>query len=323
MSQNKPKVFVTRKLPDPVEARLRAEFAATLQPDGPALSAAAVIEGAMGADAILTAPGDPITAEVIEAVKGSVRVISTFSVGYDHVDVRAANAAGIPVGHTPDVLTDATADLTWLLILAAARRAHEGEKMVRDATWTGWTPTQLMGTQVTGKRLAIVGMGRIGQAVAKRARGFDMAVHYYNRTRLGADKEQGATYHATAESLFRVADFLCLMCPLTPETKGLLNAATIALLPPGAIVINTGRGPVVDDAALIAALQSGRVAAAGLDVYAGEPNLHAGYRGLPNAFLLPHLGSATHETRLAMGNLAIDNILAVLGGGRPLREVKV
>ena len=164
-------------------------------------------------------------------------------------------------------------------------------------------------------------MGRIGQGVAKRARGFDMEVHYHNRSRLDADKEMGAIYHDSAESLFGAADFLCLLCPLTPETKGLVNTDTIEKLPQGAIVINTGRGPVVDDEALIAALQSGRVAAAGLDVYAGEPAIHAGYRDLENVFLLPHLGSATNETRLAMGNLAVDNIQAVLAGGRPVREI--
>jgi len=315
------KLFVTRKLPDPVEARISQTFNATLQAEGPVLSADAIIQGAQGSDALLVAPGDPITRTVIDALKGTVKVISTFSVGFDHIDLKAAKDAGIPVGHTPDVLSDATADLTWLLLLAAARRAHEGEQMVRTDTWSGWTPTQLMGTQVSNKRIAILGMGRIGQGVAKRARGFDMEVHYHNRSRLGQDKENGAVYHDTAESLFAAADFLCLLCPLTPETKGLVNAKTIEQLPQGAIVINTGRGPVVDDEALIAALKSGRVAAAGLDVYAGEPQIHPGYRDLPNVFLLPHLGSATHETRLDMGNLAIDNIEAVLNGGRPVREI--
>lgn len=318
---SKAKIFVTRKLPDPVEVRLKRDFDAVLQKDGPILSPQAIIAGAKDADALLVAPGDPINADVISALKGNIKVISTFSVGFDHIDLKAAKAAGIPVGHTPDVLSDATADLTWLLILAASRRAFEGEKMIRQDAWTGWTPTQLMGTQVSGKRIGILGMGRIGQGVAKRARGFDMAVHYHNRSRLSADKELGAVYHASAQDLFKVSDFLCLLCPLTPETKGLVNAKTIALMPQGAIIVNSGRGPVVDDEALIAALKSGRIAAAGLDVYAGEPNIHVGYRALDNVFLLPHLGSATHETRLAMGNLAIDNIEAVLKGGRPVREI--
>ena len=320
---SKAKVFVTRKLPDGVEARLSAEFDATLQPEGPVLAPEAIIAGAQDADAILCAPGDPITEAVIDAVKGSVKVISTFSVGFDHVDVKAAAAAGLPVGHTPDVLTDATADLTMLLVLAAARRAHEGEKMVRDGSWSGWTPTQLMGKQVAGARIGILGMGRIGQGVAQRARGFGMQVHYHNRTRLDAGIENGATYHDSAESLFKVSDFLCLLCPLTPETKGIVNAQTIEHLPQGAVVVNTGRGPVVVDAALVDALKSGRVAAAGLDVYDGEPNLYPGYVGLDNVFLLPHLGSATEQTRMAMGNLAIDNIQAVLAGGRPVCEVAV
>jgi len=315
------KLFVTRKLPDLVEARIVREFDATLQSEGPALTASAIIKGAKGCDAILVAPGDAITAEVIDALKDSVRVISTFSVGCDHIDLNAAKAAGIPVGHTPDVLSDATADITWLLMLAAARRAYEGEKLMRDNAWTGWTPTQMMGTQVSGKRIAILGMGRIGQGVAKRARGFDMEVHYHNRSRLTADKEAGAIYHDSAKSLFGVADFLCLQCPLTPETQGIVNANSIKDLPQGAIIINAGRGPLVEDEALIAALKSGRVAAAGLDVYTGEPDIAAGYRDLPNVFLLPHLGSATVETRSDMGNLAVDNIQAVLAGGRPVREI--
>lgn len=318
---SKAKIFVTRKLPDPVEQRLSQSFEATLQPEGSVLSPDAIIEGAKGCDALLVAPGDPITQQVINAVKDSVKVISTFSVGFDHIDLQAAKEAGIPVGHTPDVLTDATADLTMLLVLTAARRAHEGEQMMRNDTWTGWTPTQLMGTQVSGKRIGILGMGRIGQAVAQRARGFNMVVHYHNRSPLSADMEHGASYHNSMESLFEVSDFLCLLCPLTPETKGLVNARTIGLLPENAVVINSGRGPVVDDEALIKALKTGRIAAAGLDVYAGEPNIHPGYRTLDNVFLLPHLGSATHETRLAMGNLAIDNIEAVLAGGRPMCEI--
>lgn len=317
------KVFVTRKLPDPVESRLAREFDVTLQAEGPVLTPQAIIDGAKGADALLCAPGDPINADVIKALAGSVKVISTFSVGFDHVDVKAAAQAGVPVGHTPDVLSDATADLTWLLVLAAARRAYEGEKLVRSGAWTGWTPTQLMGKQVSGARLGILGMGRIGQGVAARARGFGMEVHYHNRSRLSAEKEHGATYHDSAESLFRVSDFLCLLCPLTDETKGIVNERTIDWLPEGAVVVNTGRGPVVDDEALIAALKSGRVAAAGLDVYDGEPRLNPGYTALDNVFLLPHLGSATVQTRVAMGNLAIDNIAAVLGGGRPVCEVKV
>lgn len=320
---SKPKVFVTRKLPDPVEDRLRAEFDAHLQTERPGLRPQEIIAGAQGCDALLVATGDDINAEVISALQETVKVISTFSVGFDHIDIVAAKAAGIPVGHTPDVLSDATADLTWLALLAAARRAHEGEALVRSGAWQGWTPTQLMGTQVTGKRLAIVGMGRIGQGVAKRARGFDMAVHYHNRSRLSPEQENGAVYHDSVESLFAVADFLCLMCPLTTATKGLLDAQSIAWLPQGAIVVNTGRGPVVDDEALIAALKSGRVRAAGLDVYDGEPNLHPGYRDLDNVFLLPHLGSATLETRTAMGHLVLDNIQAVMDGGRPVREVVV
>ena len=219
--------------------------------------------------------------------------------------------------NTPDVLTEATAELSMLLILEASRRAGEGERMVRANAWTGWAPTQLMGRQVTGKRLGIFGMGRIGQALARMARGFNMQVHYRNRSRLPADLELGAVYHDNDESFLAVCDVLALNAPGGAATLKWLNAERIALLPRGAVVTNAARGTLVDDDALIAALKSGQVSFAGLDVFAGEPNIHPGYRALENAVLLPHLGSATIETRDAMGHLAMDGVDAVLAGRVP------
>ncbi len=239
------------------------------------------------------------------------------SVGVDHVDLQAAAARGIVVTDTPDVLSDATAEIAMLLLLGAARRASEGERLVRARAWRDWSPSFMVGTQVTGKRLGIVGMGRVGQVTAARARGFDMAIHYYNRRRLLAEQEFGAVYHETLEALLPNCDFLSLHCPATPETRGLLNRARIALLPDGAIVVNTARGAIVDDDALIGALKSGKLAAAGLDVFNNEPDIHPGYRDLTNAFLLPHIGSATRETRDAMGFRACDNLDAFFAGRPP------
>jgi len=226
------------------------------------------------------------------------------------------------VTNTPDVLNDATVEIALLLLLGAARRAGEGEHLVRSREWRDWSPAFMVGTQVTGKRLGIVGMGRVGQMMARRAaRGLDMQVHYHNRRRLAPELERGALYHESLEEMLPQCDFLSLHCPATPQTRGLLNAQRIALLPRGAIVVNTARGAVVDDDALIEALRGGQLAAAGLDVYNGEPDIDERYRQLPNTFLLPHIGSATRETRIAMGMRAVDNLEAVLGGGEPRDRV--
>jgi lactate dehydrogenase-like 2-hydroxyacid dehydrogenase len=309
----KPVLALARTLPEAVEARAARDYAARPAPvDTPPLGGDALVAHAAGADGLLVAPGNAVTAAVIDALPDSVRIIATFSVGFDHIDVEAARARGLIVTNTPDVLTDATADIALLCLLGAARRAGEGEALMRAGTWTGWTPTQMMGTHVTGKRLGIVGMGRIGRAVARRARAFDMTIHYHGRRRLPPDLEQGAIFHETVEDLLPHCDVLSLHCPATPETIGLMNAERLTLLPRGAILVNTARGGIVDDAALIDALRRGHLAAAGLDVYDGEPNAHPDYRALPNTFLLPHLGSATVETREAMGFRALDNLDAVL-----------
>jgi glyoxylate reductase len=313
----KPSVLVTRKLPDAVHQRLLRDYDARLNTEDKLYGAEELLARVKGCDALLPCPTDRINADVVGALPEQLKVIATFSVGYEHIDVAACKARGIVVGNTPDVLTDATADIALLLMLGAARRAYEGERMVREATWGAWEPTGMLGVHMTGKRLGVYGMGRIGQAVARRARAFDMVVHYHNRTRLAPAQEQGATFHARAEDMMPHCDFLSINAPATPATAGFLNAARIALLPDRAIVVNTSRGPLVDDEALIAALKSGKLAAAGLDVYTGEPNINPGYRPLKNAFLLPHLGSATTETRNAMGFKALDNLDAFFAG-RPL-----
>jgi len=313
-TDGRPVVLLTRRLPDAVEARASRDYAAILNPADAALDGAAIARRAAGADAVLCCAGDRLDAAAIAALPESVKVLATFSVGTDHIDLDAARARGLTVTNTPDVLTDATADIALLLILGAARRASEGERLIRADAWTGWTPTQLMGTHLGGKRLGIIGMGRIGQAVARRARAFGMAIHYSNRKRLAPELEEGATYHPDPEAMLAVCDFLSLHFPATAETKHWLNAERIEKLPPGAILINTARGSVVDDAAVIDALRRGRLAAAGLDVFENEPRVNPGYRDLPNSFLLPHLGSATVETRNAMGFRALDNIDAVLAG---------
>jgi lactate dehydrogenase-like 2-hydroxyacid dehydrogenase len=312
----RPVVVATRHFPDAVEERLQALFDARLNPEDRALTPDELIARAQRADGLMVAATGKVDADLISRLPGSIKIIATFSVGYEHIDVAAAEKRGILVTNTPDVLTDATAEIALLLMLAAARRAHEGAAMLRQDQWTGWTPTQLMGIGLTGKRLGIVGMGRIGQALAARARACGMEIHYYNRARLSPQQEQGAIHYSTVEALLPKAQFLSLHCPLTPQTIKLMDARRLAMLPAGAVLVNTARGGIVDDDALIAALKSGRLAAAGLDVFDGEPNVDKRYFGIENAFILPHMGSATIETRNAMGFRAIENLKTVLIDGK-------
>ncbi len=313
----KPVVLVTRKLPAAVEDRLRRDYDARLNDRDQVYSSEQLIEYATGADAIVPCHTEKLTAKVIQRLPDSIRAITSFSVGYDHIDLQAAKARGIVVTNTPEVLSDATAEIAMLLLLGAARRAFDGEQQIRTDTWSDWSATYQLGLQVTGKRLGIIGMGRVGQIMARRARGFDMEIHYYNRSRLAPELEAGAVFHDSVEALLPHCQFLSIHCPATPETHHLLNAERIALLPDDAVVVNTARGAVVDDDALIAALQSGKLFAAGLDVFNNEPRIHDGYRGLTNTFLLPHIGSATRETRDAMGFRALDNLDAVFAGREP------
>ena len=317
----KPRVFVTRRLPPRVEARLAHDYDAEMNAEDVLYDTEALIAGAEGAQALVVCPTDRVPAEVIARLPESIVAIATFSVGYDHVDVAAATARGITVTNTPDVLTNATADLAMLLLLGAARQARAGEAMVREATWTAWAPTGLLGVEVSGKPLGILGMGRIGRAVAKRARGFDMEIHYQDIVRSPDDEAAGARYHETVEELLPQSAFLTIHCPATAKTRHLLNAERIARLPDGAVVVNAARGDIVEDEALIAAVKSGKVAAIGLDVYEGEPNLNPAYRTLDNSFLMPHLGSATVETRDAMGFTVLDNLDAIFAGRTPPNQV--
>ena len=317
----KPIVLVTRKLPDAVENRLRRDYEPILNPEDVLYTGDQIIERAKGAAAILPCHTEKFTADIIARLPESVRAIANYSVGYDHVDIEAAKARGIIVTNTPEVLSDATAELTMMLMLGAARRASEGERLVRTRAWKDWSPSFMVGTQVTGKRLGIIGLGRVGLVVAKRARGFDMEIHYHNRRRVTPELEEGAVYHPTPEGLIPHCDFLTLHCVASPETTGLLNAERIALLPDGAIVVNASRGVVIDDNSLIAALKSGKLAAAGLDVYNNEPDIHPEYRELSNVFLMPHIGSATKETRDAMGFRSLDNLDAIFAGREPRDRV--
>ncbi len=316
MTGSKPRVLATRHFPPDVEARLSANFDARLNPEDKLYDGPSLVKAADGFDGIMCAAGDPLNADTIAKLPASVKMIATFSVGYEHVDVAAAAKRDIKVSNTPDVLTDATADIAMLCLLGAARRAHEGTTMLRTHSWVGWEPTQLMGVHVTGKRLGILGMGRIGQAMADRARAFRMTIHYSNRTRLSPELEKGAIFYANPDDMLPHCDFLSINAPMTPTTAKWVNAERIARLPKGAIVVNTARGGVVDDEALIAALKSGHLFAAGIDVFDGEPRIHQGYYGLENAFLLPHMGSATVDTRNAMGFKALDNLEAFLLRGQ-------
>ena len=321
MPNEKPVVVVTRKLPEAVEARVARDYEGRFNPKDTLYSADELIALSEGADFIMPCHTEKLTAEVIARLPDSVQAICNFSVGYDHVDVAAAKEKGLIVTNTPDVLSDATAEIAMLLMLGAARRAGEGERLVRSRQWTDWSPAFMVGRQVTGKRVGIVGMGRVGQVFADRARGFGMEVHYHNRSRLVPESEKGAAFHPELEDMLPQIDYLSLHCPATPETEGLLNDVRLALLPPGAIVVNTARGALIDDAALIAALKSGQIAAAGLDVFNDEPGAPDGYLGLDNVFLLPHIGSATRETRDAMGFRALDNIDAIAAGQEPKDRV--
>lgn len=318
---DKPKLLITRKLSDATEERARQSYDVSANPDDHVFTTNELLERAQGMDAILPCHSEHFSAEVVAKLPDSVKIIANHSVGVDHCDLAACKAHGVIVTNTPDVLSDATAEIAMLLMLGAARRASEGDRMMRAGTWDFWSPAFMVGTQVTGKRFGVVGMGRVGQVAARRARGFDMEVHYHNRSRLPAETENGAIYHDTLDSLLANADVLSLHCPATPEAIDLLNAERIAKLPDGAIVVNTARGALIDEPALIAALKSGKLAAAGLDVFKTEPGGNPAFAELENVFMLPHIGSATFDTRDAMGFRALDNIDAFFAGQKPRDRV--
>lgn len=313
--------YLARRFTPAVEQAIADRFTVVRRAEDTPVAAEVLAREAAGCAHLFVSTTERVTAEVIAALAPSLRTVATLSVGHDHIDLVAARAADVAVLTTPDVLSDACAEIGMLLILAAARRAHEADALVRSGAWAGFAPTLLLGRGLVGRRLGILGMGRIGRGVAVRARAFGMAVHYHNRSRLAAELEHGATYHATAEALLAVSDVLCLCAPGSAGRAAFLDAARMALLPSQAIVVNLSRGDIVDDDALIAALGSGRLFAAGLDVFLGEPAIDPRYAMLPNVFLTPHIGSATIETRDAMGMLLIDGIDALARGETPSNQL--
>jgi lactate dehydrogenase-like 2-hydroxyacid dehydrogenase len=310
----KPILVVTSRYTKEIEDRIDRDYIARRNPNQFPFSQQELLSAAEGADAMFITLADRLDSGFFQKVSPTVKIIATYSVGFEHIDLEAAARRKIPVASTPGVDNEATADIAMLLLLGASRRAYEAQELVRTGAWKPLSPDMLLGWQVGGKVLGIFGMGRVGQAVARRARGFGMKIHYYDPSALPAEIAADAVYHEDPSDLLRVSQFLTLHAPETPQTRHFLNSKTIGLLPPGAIVVNTARGALVVDEDLIAALKSGRVAAAGLDVFEGEPKLHPEYISLKNTFLLPHIGSATVETRTAMGMLALDNVDAVLNG---------
>jgi len=311
----KPVLVVTSRYPKEVEDRIDRDYNARRNPNQFPFSQQKLLSAAEGADALFITPADRLDSAFFQNVSPTVKIIATYSVGFEHIDLEAAARRKIPVAYTPGVNNEATADIAMLLLLGASRRAYEAQQLVRTGAWKQPLGTDmLLGWQVGGKVLGIFGMGRVGQSVARRARGFGMKIHYSSASELSSEIAGDAVYHEDTSDLLRISQFLSLHAPETPQTRHFLNSKAISLLPAGAIVVNTARGGLVVDDDLIAALKSGRVAAAGLDVFEGEPKLNPEYVSLENTFLLPHIGSATIETRTAMGMLALDNVDAVLKG---------
>jgi glyoxylate reductase len=314
------RVFITQPIPEPGPSLVRAAGAEVIaNKEDRVLSAAELRERVAECEAVLCLLTDPIDATVLEAARGC-RVFSNMAVGYNNIDVAAASRLGILVTNTPGVLTEATADLTWTLILAVARRVVEGDREMRAGRFPGWGPLYMLGGDVTGRTLGLVGPGRIATAVAARARGFGMTLLYHGRRASPALEDYGAR-RVPLETLLAESDFVSLHVPLSAETRHLIDADALAGMKPTAYLINTSRGPVVDEAALVEALRAGRIGGAGLDVYEDEPRMAPGLAGLPNAVLLPHLGSATRATRAAMSRIAAENLIAVLQGRRPAHPV--
>ncbi|HXT48417.1 MAG TPA: D-glycerate dehydrogenase [Gemmatimonadaceae bacterium] len=320
----RPRVIITRKLPEAAEARARELFDVELNATDVQLDAAALARAMREADGLIPCVADKITADLLAAPGRRVKIVSNYGVGYNNIDVDAAKANGVVVTNTPDVLTEDTADLALTLMLATARRAGEGEREVRSGKWTGWRPTHMLATRVNGKTLGLIGIGRIGRAVARRAHhGFGMRVLYHDPFPLSAADSAaiGAERRDSIEAVLAESDFVSLHCPATPETKHLMNAARFAKMRKGSILINTARGDVVDENDLIAALRAGTIAGAGLDVFEKEPVVPEALKGMENVVLLPHLGSATMETRVAMGMRALGNLEAFFGGTAPRDRV--
>ena len=310
MAKKKPLVVITRKLPDAIETRLMELFDVRLNVDDEAMSEAELTEAIKTADVLVPTITDTIDAKLIAAASKNLKLLANYGTGVDHIDLAAAREKGITVTNTPDVLTEDTADMTMALILAVPRRLVEGERIVRSGDWTGWSPTWMLGHRIFGKRLGIIGMGRIGQAVARRARGFGLSIHYHNRNRVHEEieNELEATYWESLDQMLAHMDFVSVNCPHTPATYHLLSARRLKLLQPHAVIVNTARGEVIDENALTQVLQSGDIAGAGLDVFEHAPAVNPKLLALDNVVLLPHMGSATFEGRGDMGEKVVINI---------------
>ena len=310
------KIFVTRKLLKENEVKLSELFKVKLNVNDKVYTAQEIIEASKDCDGILSSVTDPINANTISKLSSSVKIIANGAVGFGNIDLKAARIKGVAVTNTPDVLTDATADIQILLLLGASRKAYEGRIAAETQNWK-WSWSFLLGKQMSNKRLGILGMGRIGRAVARRAKGFGMKIHYHNRSKLSPDLEDGAIYHKDLKSLFEQSEFLSINCPATPETTKIINKETLSYLKDNSVVANAARGDVVDDDAMVEALKSKKVFAYGLDVYNGEPKIHPEYLKLKNIFLLPHLGSATKRTRWDMAYRATQNLQDFFEGKEP------
>ncbi|PST19586.1 D-glycerate dehydrogenase [Rhizobium sp. JAB6] len=317
---SKPRILVTRRWPAAVESVLSGRFDTTLNRDDIALDAGQLRKALLTYDAVLPTVSDKLPAALFEGQAIRTKILGNFGVGFNHIDISAARQKGVIVTNTPGVLTDCTADIAMLLLLSVARRGGEGEREVRAGAWSGWRPTHMVGTKVTGKTVGIIGFGRIGRAFAQRCHfGFGMNVVFYNRSAI--DPMEAARYGAvqlpTVEDVLEISDFVSLHCPGGAENRHLMNAARLGAMKPEAFLINTARGDVVDEGALISALEQGTIRGAGLDVYEAEPHVPERLRAMDNVVLLPHLGSATEETRTAMGMKVVDNITAFFAGHEP------
>lgn len=314
---SKPVIWIPRRLSDATLERACRDYEVIVNEADTPGRAEDIIAMSARVDGMIPCHSEHFSADVVAQLAPRLKIVANHSVGVDHCDLDALKGAGVVVTNTPDVLSDATAEIAMLLMLGAARQAVRGDRLVRQGEWDSWSPSFMVGKQVTGARLGIVGMGRVGRAFAEKARGFGMEIHYHNRSRLAPDVEQGAVFHEDVESLLEVADFLSLHCPATPDTADLLNDERIAKLPKGAVVVNTARGALVDEDALLAGIESGHIAAAGLDCFKVEPGGNPAFAAHENIFMLPHIGSATRATRDAMGFRALDNLDAFFAGHEP------
>ena len=310
-------LWIPRRLSDATLARARRDYDVIMKDEDTPGTAGEIVGMSAEADGMIPCHSEHFSADVAARLDPRLKIVANHSVGVDHCDLPALEARGIAVTNTPGVLSDATAELVVMLMLGAARHAVTGDRIVRSGEWDFWSPAFLVGKQVTGARLGIVGMGGVGRALARNARGLDMEIHYYNRRRLPPEQEQGAVYHESLESLLPVSDFLSLNCPASPDTSGMMNADRFALMPEGSILVNAARGSLVDEAALLQAVESGHLAGAGLDCFATEPGGNPAFAAHENIVMMPHVGSATVRTRDAMGFKALDNLDAFFRGDAP------